>query len=156
MESGLLYPGIVLQKVIAQDHTAWERITARADAMHEEQKKGKYLPIKKDDTWIPNPVTVISNVFARASNAMLENSRAPYFFHSMISHGHYAGLHGLPVMDYAPRMMSPNISRALIAEIEQGGDKILKAAGITAQEMKDLRSYAGRDRQHLGPAPANG
>ena len=145
MFENVAYPGNLLSKVVAHDPKACEKIFRHAGHMFEQQKK--YIEIVKDDAFVPNPFTLLRNIFARSHNAFVSQQKEPLLHHAEIPYGYHAD-------DYngsGLRIMSPNLQKALLAYIEQNRESLTESKVITREDIHKLRDHAGWENRPAAP-----
>lgn len=152
MNQTMSYPEKILRKVTAFDSKAMDKLMSHADALFEEQKKTRYIPLKPDNAIIPNPFMLVRNLFVRSFNAAVEHDCDPHFMPASISSGYDD--HSIDdAFNPKPLILSPNLLTALVSYIERDKEKVMTGTGITRQDLHLLRDYAGWGNRDVSRSP---
>lgn len=155
----VVYPGSLLKKVVSFDPTAWGKITAHADRLFAEQQKARSIEIIPNKALVPNPFTLLKNFMARSYNAAIEGQTEPYLQPSSAFHGYspmYAASEASEQAKENPQIMTHNMVRGLLVYVERNRDRLMEGAGITRQDIHELRNLAGWENKTFGPALVKG
>ncbi|HEU4838640.1 MAG TPA: hypothetical protein VFS88_04425 [Micavibrio sp.] len=130
----VMYPGSILNKVVAFDPAAWDEITAHADRLFKEQRKLRYL--ETDKVCLPNLFSRLKNLAVRSYNEAVKCQKEAYLRPVVSAYASVSGRCGGGL-----QFMTPNMEAGLLTYVEQNKERLIEGAGITLQDILDLRLF---------------
>lgn len=154
-DNDTIYPGHVIGKLLTIDENILPKLIAQADILLDRKRESMRfrLDVEEGNPVIPNPVILFGNIFKAAANKVLDYYEPPHILNPVTrtvpdSWGHPGVLSGYKI--YTKRRISPIMAEAIVAYIERDKENVMARAGITVQELRDLRQYVVSGRVDRG------
>jgi hypothetical protein len=142
----VIYPGRILNKVVAFDPAALNEITAHADRLFEEQKKLLYL---EADNVCPNFFTRLKNFAVRSYNEAVKRQKEPYLRPAVPIYASVSGPCG-----GGRQIMTPNMAAGLLAYVEQNRKRLIEEVVLDDHDILSLRIFINPTRKADASAPS--
>lgn len=134
----VVYPGNILNQVVAFDPPAWDEITAHADRLFEKQKQLRYWAM--EEARASHLFTRLKNFAVRSYNEAVRGQKELYLRPAVDIYG---SVSGIP----SPQIMTPNMTAGLLAYVEQNRERLIEGEAITGQDILDLRIFINPTRK---------
>lgn len=155
-EENTVYPAHVIGKLLQIDPRALDKLLSHAEAVVERYKKAALLDMIEEEgnPLVPNPFVLIRNTFRAVSNLMVSNYRPTHILYPNYQRvpepwGHPGVASGFPIRTKIT--ISTELAGAAVFYIERNQEEVMRRAGITAQELNDLRRFSGAVDAPLPP-----
>lgn len=145
-EENAVYPVHVIGKLVKIDPGVVDKLLLHADALVERKRQASYYEFEREEgnPIVPNPWVLLKNSYRAAANFVIAAHRPTHVLMPTYHEGAW-GRDGmsclLPVRTQIT--ISRELAEAAVFYIERNQEEIVRKAGITAQELIDLRRFSG-------------
>ena len=155
-EENTVYPVHVIGKLLNIDPRVLDKLLSHADAVVERYKKAAYQDMEEEEgnPIVPSPFILLKNAFRAVSNFMVSSYRPTHILYPNYQRvpepwGHAGIASGFPIRTKIS--ISAELAEAAVFYIERNEEEIMRKAGITAQELNDLRRLSGSAHAQTPP-----